>query len=233
MAKAPHGKADLSSSAARTGTPKVAVVYTRPESVLEDFANAMRLADCESYLSKDLTTLLKINISWQHYYPACSTTPWQLEGVIKALQGFGFGELIPTHNGTVVVDAREGAFNNKHQAVEEKYGLDSLHLEETRWIDFRPKSQMLVLCMRYIDWPAQSNHLKVKMLAEMPSAEGYMATCEKSAEGGYLLIENHCPICAAASECQGFCRSELEVFRRALGNKVRVERRDYLLDGAR
>ena len=70
MARAPHDKADLASSAVRTTNSKVAVVYTRPETVLEDFAEAMRLADCESFLPKDLATLLKINISWQHYYPA-------------------------------------------------------------------------------------------------------------------------------------------------------------------
>jgi len=73
---------------------------------------------------------------------------------------------------------------------------------------------------------------KLKKLAELRSAEGYMASYEKHANG-YLFIENHCPICAAASECQGFCRSELAIFRKVLGKGVLVERRDYLLDGAR
>ena len=74
---------------------------------------------------------------------------------------------------------------------------------------------------------------KVKKLAELRSVEGYMASYEKCRDGGYLLIENHCPICAAASECQNFCRSELAIFRKALGKEYKVERRDYLLDGAR
>ena len=75
---------------------------------------------------------------------------------------------------------------------------------------------------------------KVKSLAELRSLEGYMASAEKCPDGGgYLLIENHCPICAAVRECQNFCRSELSIFRKALGNEYRVERRDYLLEGAR
>jgi predicted ArsR family transcriptional regulator len=63
--------------------------------------------------------------------------------------------------------------------------------------------------------------------------EGYMAQLEKQPDGSYLLIENHCPICAAATECQGFCRSELEVFRRTLGPGSAVERVEHALAGAR
>jgi predicted ArsR family transcriptional regulator len=40
----------------------------------------------------------------------------------------------------------------------------------------------------------------------------------------YFLIENHCPICAAATECQGFCRAELSNFQSLLGNEYTVER---------
>ena len=49
----------------------------------------------------------------------------------------------------------------------------------------------------------------------------------------FLFIENHCPICAAAQACMGFCRSELELFRQALGEGVRVEREEHILLGAR
>ena len=97
-------------SIATSGTkPTVAVVYTRPDTVIKDVERAMLLADYKSHLPKTNPTLLKINISWQHYYPACSTTPWQLEGVIKTLRENDYDKLIPTHNGTVVVDPIEGA----------------------------------------------------------------------------------------------------------------------------
>ena len=73
---------------------RVSVVYTTPETVLEDVGRAMRLADYQAHLQADISTLLKVNISWQHYYPACSTSPWQFEGVIKTLQADGYDDPI-------------------------------------------------------------------------------------------------------------------------------------------
>jgi predicted ArsR family transcriptional regulator len=73
---------------------------------------------------------------------------------------------------------------------------------------------------------------RVAALAEIRSGEGYMATWEEDGDG-YLLIENHCPICAAAEVCQGFCRSELALFEGVLGAGVEVVRTDHLLAGAR
>ena len=100
-------------------SPVVAVVRTSPETVLHDVKAAMKLAGYAVALPKDFATLLKINISWQHYYPACSTTPWQLDGVIRTLVDDGYKDIIPTHNGTVVVDAKEGQIKNGHKFVEE------------------------------------------------------------------------------------------------------------------
>ena len=74
---------------------------------------------------------------------------------------------------------------------------------------------------------------KLKALADIRSLEGYMAEVEKHEDGGYFLIENHCPICAAASNCQNFCRSELQVFQQALGEQVRVERTEHILKEGR
>jgi predicted ArsR family transcriptional regulator len=74
---------------------------------------------------------------------------------------------------------------------------------------------------------------KVAKLAELRSEEGYMADWQALPDGSYLLAENHCPICSAARLCQGFCRSELAVFRSALGPSVTVERSDHILMGAR
>ncbi|KAB2774938.1 transcriptional regulator [Brucella anthropi] len=74
---------------------------------------------------------------------------------------------------------------------------------------------------------------RVKKLADIRSAEGYMADAEKRDDGSWLLIENHCPICAAADACQGFCRSELQVFRAVLGPDVSVNRTEHILAGAR
>jgi predicted ArsR family transcriptional regulator len=74
---------------------------------------------------------------------------------------------------------------------------------------------------------------RLERLAAQRSAEGYMASWTKQADGSFLLIENHCPICAAATLCQGFCRSELQIFRAVLGPDMKVERTEHVLAGAR
>ena len=74
---------------------------------------------------------------------------------------------------------------------------------------------------------------RVAALVRARSAEGYMAEVETRDDGSLLLIENHCPICAAAKQCQQFCRSELEVFQRVLGPDCSVGRVEHMLAGAR
>ena len=74
---------------------------------------------------------------------------------------------------------------------------------------------------------------RVQALADARDAEGYMAEVEAREDGSVLLIENHCPICAAATACQNFCRSELDIFRRVLGEGCQVERAEHLLAGSR
>src|SRR4030088_2659764 len=79
----------------------------------------------------------------------------------------------------------------------------------------------------------QSLARRIARLAEIRNKEGYMATWEKEEGDSYFLVENHCPICAAASACTGFCRSEQAIFEHVLGRDVRVERVEHLLAGAR
>jgi predicted ArsR family transcriptional regulator len=73
---------------------------------------------------------------------------------------------------------------------------------------------------------------RVRRLAELRAREGYMARVEKDGNA-WLLIEDHCPICAAAASCQGLCRSELRIFARCLGADVQVERVEHVLSGGR
>ncbi len=79
---------------------------------------------------------------------------------------------------------------------------------------------------------AASLEERLDRLAQVRAAEGYMAEWSRREDGAYLLIENHCPICAAASACQGFCRSELALFETMLA-PARVERAEHILAGAR
>jgi len=73
---------------------------------------------------------------------------------------------------------------------------------------------------------------KLRALAKQRTEEGYMAEVQRDGDG-YLFIENHCPICAAASVCQGFCSTELELFRDVLGPEVAVERGEHIVSGDR
>ncbi len=73
---------------------------------------------------------------------------------------------------------------------------------------------------------------RIQQLAKIRADEGYMAEVKRDGTG-FLFIENHCPICAAATACQGFCSSELELFRSALGPRVSVERAEHILSGDR
>jgi len=74
---------------------------------------------------------------------------------------------------------------------------------------------------------------KLTALADMRSAEGYMARLEKLPGESFLLVEDHCPICAAAMTCQGFCSIELAIFQSLLGPGWHIERQDHVLAGAR
>ena len=74
---------------------------------------------------------------------------------------------------------------------------------------------------------------KLQLLARLRTEEGYMAEVRRERPGTFLLVENHCPICAAATACQGFCNSELGLFRSVLGPGVDVERTEHIVGGDR
>ena len=179
------------------GAPLVAVVATRPETVLQDVQRAMEMAGVSQHLDPAAATLLKINISWQHWYPGCSTSPWQLEGVIKGLHNLGFDDLIGAHNGTVVVDSYEGEANNKHQAVQDRYALPTVHLDSppNRWVDYRPKAQMLVLDDIFPEGIQIPEIFPGKNIIQLPTMKTHVFTtmtgAMKNAFGGLLHRKRH------------------------------------------
>jgi uncharacterized protein (DUF362 family) len=176
---------------------KVAVVYTHPHTVLDDIARAMHLAEYQKYLPVDVSTLLKINISWQYWYPGCSTTPWQLEGVIQTLENDGYKDLIPAQNGTVVVDSFEGELNNKHKNVLNKRGLESVHLdfEPVRWSKYEPQGQLLVLDKIYPEGITIPELFHGKNIIQLPTMKTHVFTtitgAMKNAFGGLLNHKRH------------------------------------------
>lgn len=79
--------------------------------------------------------------------------------------------------------------------------------------------------------PARGLGAKVSALAALRADEGYMAEAIEEPDGSWLLVEHNCPICEAASTCQGLCRSELDTFQTVLGEGAQVEREEHLLSG--
>jgi uncharacterized protein (DUF362 family) len=119
---------------------KVAILKTSPATVLKDYHRLMNLADYQTVLSKDRETALKINISWHFFFPGSSTTPWQLDGVIRAMKKDGYDpkRIYGCHNRTVVIDAHLGERENKQIDVTDAHGLRNEHLYEgAEWINIR------------------------------------------------------------------------------------------------
>nr|QWL75006.1 transcriptional regulator [Aeromonas hydrophila] len=90
------------------------------------------------------------------------------------------------------------------------------------------EQQQLARYQAELTQPALADRLAA--LTAQRTREGYMADFRQEEDGSWLLWESHCPICAAARACRGFCRSELEMFRRLLA-PAGVEREQYLLEG--
>jgi len=123
------------------GRGKVAVLKTSPQTVLEDYRRLMHMAGYQDALPQDKDLLIKLNLSWTKFFPACSTPPWQLEGVIRTLldDGYRREQLYPVENKTVVTNPRQGAINNRWMPVLEKYGLPFIALPEVEWVKYEFK----------------------------------------------------------------------------------------------
>jgi uncharacterized protein (DUF362 family) len=119
---------------------KVAIVRTKPETVLNDYSRVMNLAGYQDVIDREVDTALKINISWHFFFPGSSTTPWQLDGVIRTMKQDGYSrDLIHgCHNRTVVIDAHLGERENKQLNVIQAHGLRNIHLYEgEEWVHIR------------------------------------------------------------------------------------------------
>jgi uncharacterized protein (DUF362 family) len=179
------------------GRGRVAVLQAQPETVLDDYRRLLKLAGYEAALPKDKATLLKINISWAQWYPACSTAPWQLEGVIRTLQEDGYRDLLAAHNRTVVVDAYAGERNNKHKLVVDRYGVRNVHLyePEVEWVYYEPKSPMLVLDKVYPEGIKIPALFVDKNVVQLPTVKTHVFTtitgAMKNAFGGLLSENRH------------------------------------------
>jgi uncharacterized protein (DUF362 family) len=125
----------------------VAVLRTRPETVVEDYGRLMRLVKYDAVLPRDQDVILKLNLSWTKYFPACSSQPWQVDGILTTLRedGYDRARLFPVENKTVVTDPVEGCRNNKWAPVLERHRLPFIPLPEVEWTVYPFTSPLLRL----------------------------------------------------------------------------------------
>jgi uncharacterized protein (DUF362 family) len=181
-----------------TNQPIVAVLKTSPQTVLSDYQKLMHLAKYQKFIRKDKETVLKLNLSWSMYYPACSTEPWQLEGVLKTLQKDGYKNLHPVENRTVVTDVWKGATGNKWLPILEKCHLKYEPLTEVEWVDYKPKAEMLALDKIF---PSDAGGHKIpkmfigKNVIHLPTVKTHGHTqitgAMKNAFGGLITRKRH------------------------------------------
>lgn len=125
------------------GQSKVVVFSTKPSSVVDDYASIVkRLVSFKPQL-----VILKLNLSWTKFYPACSSPPWQFEGVVKGLLDLGFKpkDILPVENRTVVTNVYEGAKNHFWDKIARKYGVRIHYLVDEQYVLYKPRAKMLVL----------------------------------------------------------------------------------------
>ena len=182
---------------------RVAVLKTRPETVLRDYHRLLNLAGYQDVLDRKLDTALKVNISWHFFYPGSSTTPWQLEGVIRAMARDGYRKdlIHACHNRTVVIDARLGERENKQVHVVNAHGLRNIHLYEgEEWIHIRDAVGNLAdgfLCLNQV-YP-DGFHIPRRLIGEnivhLPTVKTHVFTTTtgamKNAFGGLLNERRH------------------------------------------
>ncbi len=176
----------------------VTLIQTRPESVVGDVGDAMRRAGYREHLDPSAETALKINISWQHWYPACSTTPWQLDGVIRTLldDDFPATSLFGAQNRTVVVDAHVGERANKHLPVLTAHGVRNVHLyEDDDWVRYEPQGRLLTLHEVFAEGVRIPQRLIGTNVIHLPTMKTHVFTtitgAMKNAFGGLLFEKRH------------------------------------------
>jgi uncharacterized protein (DUF362 family) len=177
---------------------RVAVLRTKPDTVLDDYRRLCDLADIRGALDGGATTIIKDNISWHLMYPGANTTPWQLEGTILGLRDAGFSDLVDVHNRTVVTIADLGDRYNKFGDVLERYGVPKLYnfdSDDMTWIEHRPKAKMLVLDKIFPDGIYLPDYFFGKNVVHLPTVKTHSYTVTtgamKNAFGGLLNINRH------------------------------------------
>jgi uncharacterized protein (DUF362 family) len=177
---------------------KVAVLFTRPETALQDYDRLLELAGVKDYLDPEATTILKDNISWHYPFPSANTTPWQLEGTIMALRKAGYSDLSCVQNETVVTSAFKGEDRNLYSPIFRRYCIPVLYNfkdEDMTWVPYTPKGEMLVLNEIYPEGIHIPDYFFGKNIVHLPTVKCHIYTTTtgamKNAFGGLVHTHRH------------------------------------------
>jgi uncharacterized protein (DUF362 family) len=177
---------------------KVAVLFTSPGSVLEDYERLFELAGGKTALQPGVPTIIKDNITWHFPMPAANTTPWQLEGVIRCLRHAGFDDLTCVQNQTVVTNAFKGEDLNGYLPIFRRYNVPvryNFRKEDMTWIPYRPKAAMLALDHIYPEGIYIPDYFIGKNIVHLPTVKTHLYTTTtgamKNAFGGLLSKYRH------------------------------------------
>jgi len=126
---------------------KVYVSKITPKTIISDYQKLLRKSSYLKTFDRSQQIVIKINLSWTRFYPACSTWPWQLEAVLKTLieDGIKPKDILAVENKTVVTNVVKGSSNNKWLSVLKKYGVKMRYLTDEPYVEYQPKAKMLVL----------------------------------------------------------------------------------------
>jgi len=172
---------------------------------------------------------------------ACAITPMGAHKQLRALAGQGLVKSEDRIEGTgrpkriwTLSAAGHARFPDRHGELAVQLIRNAAEVLGPQALDRLIDARERQAESHYLEQLAGARTLgaRVRGLAALRAAEGYMARAESHGRT-WLLIEDHCPICAAAATCQGFCRSELALFRRCLGEEALVERTEHLVAGGR
>ena len=128
--------------------PKVAVLMTTPESVTEDYSRLLNLVSFGEVLPPGQDVFLAVDLTWHHFFPSCSTPPWQLDGIIHELLNIGYSadSIHACYNKTTGVTVKKGEILNRQRIVLEKHGAHICHTgEDARWTVHHPGKPLRVL----------------------------------------------------------------------------------------
>ncbi len=177
---------------------KVALLRTKPETVVKDYGRLCELAGIGQALDSSSPTILKDNITWHFVFPGVNTTPWQLEGTILALKDAGLSDLVAVHNHTVVTIPEKGEEDLKFKPIYERFNIPVLFNfkdEDMKWIEYKPKFKTLALHKIFPDGIRIPDFFPGKNIVHMPTVKTHSYTTYtgalKNAFGGLLNYRRH------------------------------------------